>query len=69
MRGIPYWRTEVHDETIKHTWASPKMAKKSVEELAKELDEKLEKHIQSLPKTEYKGGLSEDNWEEVRISL
>lgn len=32
--------------------------------LAKELDEKLDNFVDSLPKSRYKGGLTEENWEQ-----
>ncbi|XP_072023818.1 tetratricopeptide repeat protein 4-like [Amphiura filiformis] len=37
---------------------------KDVSDLAKELDEKIDKHIDSLPRKPYKGGLDPDNWRE-----
>ncbi|XP_071487542.1 tetratricopeptide repeat protein 4-like [Diadema antillarum] len=38
--------------------------KVDTQKLAKELDEKLDNFIESLPRRNYDGGLSEENWEE-----
>lgn len=74
IEGIPYWRQETFEQTNRHSWDTrgrgfPKMAKPNVDgtELAKELDAKLDEYVDALPRTKYKGGLTEENWEEVVV--
>lgn len=41
--------------------------KPDVKKLAEKLDKDIDDFIDTLPKSKYKDGFSEDNWEEVRI--
>lgn len=41
--------------------------KPDVKQLAEKLDKDIDDFIDTLPKSKYKDGFSEDNWEEVRI--